>query len=393
MDIYLDHSATTRVHREVLRAMRPYFSEIYGNPSSVHEHGKRARVAVEDAREKVAALIGAGPEEICFTSGGTEADNLAVLGAAACRSAGGGHIVTSAMEHPAVLNACRSLERRGFRLTCLPADSAGRVHPEDLEKAIEKNTVLISIMHGNNEIGTIQPVSMLGAIAKTHRTPFHTDCVQSAGRIPVRVEELHCDLLSLSGHKMYGPKGIGALYVRKGVPLAPMSFGGGQQNGLRNGTENVPAIVGFGRACELAVARMAENRRIQALRDLLQNRLTALIPDIDVHGAMDNAERLPHILSVSFHGIRADALVRALDREGISVSAGSACHGDSRDLSHVLTAIGLTPAQAIGTIRFSLGNNHTRQEMIDCAVLTAEAVNKLRTLSELERAVGSGRCL
>ncbi len=393
MAIYLDHSSTTRVHHAVLSAMRPFFSDIYGNPSSAHQHGKRARQAVEEAREKVAALIGAEPGEIFFTSGGTEADNLAVLGTAACHASKGKYIVTSAIEHPAVLNACRSLEARGFRIRCLSTDKAGRVNPEDLKKAIRKNTILISIMHGNNEIGTIQPVRNLGAIAKEHNIPFHTDCVQSVGKIPVRVADIHCDLLSLSAHKMYGPKGIGALFVRKGMKVAPVSFGGGQQNGLRSGTENVAAIVGFGKACELAAAQLAERARIQALRDLLQDKLTQLIPDIDVNGPADDTERLPHILSVSFNGVKADVLLRALDREGISVSAGAACHTGSQDISHVLTAIGLTHEQAMGTIRFSLGKDNTRKEMVDCAVITSNIVNKLRMLSELEQSAGSGRCV
>ena len=392
MEVYLDHSATTPVHPDVLEVMRPYFSDVYGNPSSLHRHGKQARRAIDEAREKVARLIGAEPEEIIFTSGGTEADNLGVLGIAGCGSTNCRHLITSVIEHRAVLNACRHLETQGVRVTYLPVDQTGTVTPEAFIKALEKDTGLISIMHGNNEIGSIQPISTIGIIARQQGIPFHTDCVQSAGKIPLDVKELHCDLLSLSGHKIFGPKGVGALYIRKGVKTMPLSFGGEQEKGLRSGTENVPGIVGFGKACELAITRMNENATVEALRNRLQKSLEESVPDIHINGPFSDVDRLPHILSVSFSKLQTHALVRELDKECIAVSGGSACESGSREISHVITAIGIPAELAAGTIRFSLSADNTVEEIDYCSLVTAAVVNKMRMLSELEEVSSSGRC-
>jgi cysteine desulfurase len=375
--IYLDHSATTPVHPEVLAAMMSFFATHFGNPSSIHREGRFAREAVEDARVRVAALIGAAPAEIVFTGGGTEADNLAILGTALAEKGGRNHLVASAIEHHAVENVCRHLAGCGFAITFLPVDGEGRVNPDDLRKAVTEKTLLVSIMHANNEIGTIQPLKEIGAITRELGILLHTDAVQSVGKIPVSVEDLGVDLLSLAGHKIYGPKGVGALYVRKGAPIVPITFGGRQEGNLRNGTENVPGVVGLGKACEIAARDLAaQTIHLRGLRELLEEKVRDEIPDVMVNG--HQVERLPHLLSISFAGISGEALVRELDLRGIAVSAGSACTAGSTRISHVLTALGMEEALAVGTLRFSVGRDNSPEEILLAASILKKLVNRHR---------------
>ena len=374
--IYLDHCATTPLDPEVMAAMMKYFGNVYGNPGSAHAFGREAREAVDNARCQVAALLGADPTEIVFTGGGTEADNLAVLGIAATGRGGKNHIVTSSIEHPAVLNACRYVETKGCNVTYLPVDDQGRVDPAAVEKAATDKTLLISIMHGNNETGVMEPLQAIGAVARAKGITLHTDAVQTVGKIPFDIQDVPVDCLSLAGHKLYGPKGVGALYVRRGTKINGISFGGGQEGGLRAGTENVPGIVGLGKACEIALRDMAVNmEHTRRLRDRLEQALKRCVPDIRVHAA--DAERLPHVLCVSFSGISGQDLVRALDDEGIAVSAGAACHAGEFHISHVLEAMHVPPADAVGTIRFSTGKGNTEGD-VDRA---ADAVVRLALAS------------
>lgn len=389
--IYLDHSATTPVHPEVLGAMMSFFANHFGNPSSVHQEGRLAREAVESARFSVAALIGADPAEIVFTGSGTEADNLAILGTAFGAERGRNHLVTSAIEHPAVEAACRCLTGRGFEVTFLPVDGHGRVDPDSVRRAITEKTFLVSVMQANNEIGTIQPLKEIGAITRERGVLFHSDAVQSVGKIPVSVDEFHLDLLSLAGHKIYGPKGSGALYVRKGTQLQPITFGGHQEGGLRSATENVPGVVGLGKACEIAARDLApQAARLGRLRSLLEERIRDEIPDIRVNG--HPIERLPHLLSVSFAGVSGGVLVRELDLRGISASAGSACSSGTTEISHVLTALGLPEELAGGTLRFSLGRDNSEEEIGRTVSVLKALVEKRRVLAELEGGLGSRGC-
>ncbi len=390
--IYLDHCATTPVHPHVVEAMLPFFLEGFGNPSSIHAAGRAAAEAVDRARESVAGLIGAEPSQICFTSGGTEANNLAILGTAFSREDRGRHLITSAVEHPSVLKAFRHLETKGFTLAVIPVDGHGRVDPGDVRKAIRDDTILISVMHANNEVGTIEPIEEIGKIAAGHGIPFHTDAVQTAGKLPLDVRKWPVDLLSLSAHKMQGPKGTGALYIRDAAGLCPMIFGGGQEKGLRSGTENVAGVVGLGKACEIALSLIGskEDARLGALRDRLQEKLLSAIPGVRVNGHPDH--RLPHVLCVSFPGLPGEAIVRELDRLGIAISAGSACSSHSAELSHVVTAMGLTREAGIGTVRISLGSGNREDEIDQAAQALAVAVGKIRSLSELEESLGSRRC-
>lgn len=375
--IYLDHSATTPVHPEVLAAMMSFFANHFGNPSSIHREGRFAREAVDGARIRVANLIGAEPAEIVFTGGGTEADNLAILGAALAEQRGRNHLITSAIEHHAVENACRHLAGCGFSITFLPVDGRGRVNPDDLRRAVTEKTLLVSIMHANNEIGTIQPLREIGTITREHGILLHTDAVQSVGKIPVSVDDLGVDLLSLAAHKIYGPKGVGALYVRTGTPLAPITFGGRQEGNLRNGTENVPGVVGLGKACEIGARDLAaQTIHLQGLRDLLDAKVREYVPDVTVNG--HPVERLPHLLSLSFAGISGEALVRELDLRGIAVSAGSACTAGSTRISHVLAALGMEEALAVGTLRFSMGRANSREEILHAAATLGKLVNRRR---------------
>lgn len=380
--IYLDNAATTAVAPEVLEAMLPYFTEVYGNPSSIHATGRTAHKAVDQARRQVAAAIGAQPQEIYFTAGGSESDNWAIKGTALAQQRKGNHIITSAIEHHAVLHTCAWLEKHGFEVTYLPVDEFGRVNPEDVEKAITDKTILISIMTANNEIGTIQPIREIGAIARAHKILFHTDAVQAVGAIPVNVDEMNVDMLSMSGHKFHGPKGIGALYIRKGVRIDTLIHGGAQERGLRAGTENLPGIVGIGRAIELATANLDENaRRITALRDRLIDGILERIPDVRVNG--HRTQRLPNNCNVSIRYIEGEAMLLRLDLAGIAASSGSACTSGSLDPSHVLLAIGLPHEIAHGSLRLTLGADTTEKD-IDAVLDTLPGiVSDLRAMSVL----------
>ncbi len=383
--VYLDHNATTPVEPEALDAMLPYFSGDYGNASSIHSFGQRSRSAVETAREQVAALIEARPQEIVFTSGGTEADNHAIFGIAATAKVPA-HIVTTAIEHEAVLNTCQALEKRGVSVTYLGVDGDGRIDLLALREnlKVHPETALITVMHANNELGTVQPLDEIGRIASEADVYFHTDAVQSAGKIPIDVNLLNLDLLSLSGHKLYAPKGIGALYVRGGTRLRQLLYGGHHQRGFRPGTENVAGIVGLGKAAQIAKASLADDaKRVSALRDALERTLLQRVPDARANGA--GAPRTPNTTNITFPGIEGEALVIALDLKGLACSTGAACSSGAVEPSHVLTAIGLPADEARASLRFSLGR-HTTAADIDFAVrVIPAAVAQLRELSPTYR--------
>jgi cysteine desulfurase len=380
--IYLDYAATTPVHPEVLKAMLPYFTEIYGNPSSVHTAGQEARTAVEKARESVASLIGAAAEEIVFTSGGTEADNYALRGAALANASKGKHIITTSIEHHAALESARALEKQGFKVTYLPVDDYGMVDPGDVKKVLTPETILISVMHANNEIGTVQPLAEIGKIAREAGIIFHTDAVQTVGHIPTDVNELGVDLLSMSAHKLYGPKGVGALYVRKGTRLAALIHGGGQEKARRSGTENVPGIVGFGKAAEVARGEMQdEAARLVVLRDKLFLGLQQRMEKIKLNGHPE--KRLPNNVNISVSYVEGESMVLSLDLQGIYVSTGSACSSGSLEPSHVLLAIGCSHEQAHGSLRFTIGKWTTEQEIDRVLEVLPPIVQKLRAMSPL----------
>ncbi len=377
--VYMDNSATTAVREEVLEAMTPYFTDTFGNPSSLHSFGREARKVIEEAREKTAAALGASPQEIIFTSGGTEADNLAIRGVARAMQQKGNHIITSAVEHHAVLDTCLALKEEGFEITVLPVDEYGMVSVDDVAKAITDKTILITIMMANNEVGTVQPVAKIGAVARERGVIFHTDAVQAIGNLPVNVGELPCDLLSLSAHKFYGPKGIGALYVRKGTKLKVFNFGGSQERKLRPGTENVPGIVGLGRSIELAAADMEEKvKKATELRDKLIKGLLS-IEDVKLNG--HPTERLPGNANVSIEFVEGESLILSLDLKGIAVSSGSACTSGSLDPSHVLMAMGLDHQTAHGSLRFSLGYRNTQEDVDYVLEVIPEIVTRLRAMS------------
>jgi cysteine desulfurase len=338
---------------------------------------------MEQARVRVANLIGADHTEIFFTSGGTESDNMALMGAAYAEQTSKNHIITSAIEHHAVLNTCKHLENNGFSVTYVPVDADGLVDPDSIKKSITPKTFLISIMHANNEIGSIEPISEIGLIARQNGIYMHTDAVQTVGKIPIDVDQLCVDMLSISGHKIYGPKGIGALYIRKGTRIAPLLYGGHQEGNLRNGTENVPGIVGLGKACEAAVGNLSlETNRLQKLRDELEKKIAQEIPNIRINGHA--TLRLPHICNVSFQSLLGDVLVRELDKMGVAVSAGSACTASSTYTSHVLAAIGVPPDLIKGTIRFSFGKGNTQEDLHDTINLLVDAVAALRGSTNLD---------
>lgn len=389
--VYLDHCATTPLHPEVLKAMLPFLRDTFGNPSSAHALGRTARKAVEEARHRVADLIGARPAEIVFTSGGTEADNLAIQGIARARRDRGNHIVTSAIEHHAVTRTCEYLARNGFTITYLPVDRHGVVNPEDVRRALTDKTILVTIMHSNNEVGTIEPISEIGKMVAERGVTFHTDAVQSVGKVPLDVKELQVDMLSIAAHKLYGPKGIGALYIKEGTKIEPILYGGEQENGIRSGTENVAFIAGLGMACEVARRTVsASMKRIRKLRDALQERISASIQDLTING--HPASRLPGVLSISVPGIAAELIVRNLDARGIAVSAGSACTSHSVEISHVLSAMGLSKDIAQGTVRMSLGIKNMPDEIEYAATSFIDVAGKLKTLSDIENSLGSRRC-
>ena len=380
--VYLDYAATTPTHPEVLEAMRPYFSEVFGNPSAIHCYGQEARVAVNEARAQVAEVIGAKPEEIVFTSGGTEADNFAIEGVAFAHERRGNHIITSSIEHHAVLETCKFLEGRGFLVTYLPVNEYGLVNPDHVKLAITDKTILISVMHANNEIGTVEPIVEIGKIAREAGICFHTDAVQTVGHIPVNVDELGVDLLSLSAHKFYGPKGVGALYVRKGTKLVSFMHGGGQEEGRRASTENIPGIVGLGKAAEICRQEMeGEAKRLSALRDKLIAGLLERIDDIHLNG--HPKIRLPNNVNVSVDFIEGESMLLNLDLEGICVSTGSACSSMDLEPSHVLTAIGCPPERAHGSLRFTLGKWTTEGDIRRVLEALPNIVAKLRAISPL----------
>jgi cysteine desulfurase len=379
--IYLDHNATTPPSPAVVERMAAALRDEFGNPSSVHHFGQRAKAALDEARSAVAALVGGDPSEIVFTSGGTESDNFAIRGVAeALEATGRRHLIASAIEHEAVLNTLKALARRGWKTTLLPVDASGVVDPAVLETAITDDTALVSVMHANNEIGTIQPVAELARIARSRGALFHTDAVQSAGKIPVDVKGLGVDLLSISAHKFYGPKGVGALWIRRGVRLLPPITGGRQERNRRAGTENVAGIVGMGVAAREARAKMAEEaERLAALRDRLEAGILAAVPGTAVNGAL--TPRVPNTTNISFDRVEAESLLIALDLAGIAVSTGSACSSGTLEPSHVLKAMGLNPHRTQNSIRFSLGAANTEEDIDRVLAVLPGIVDKLRSLT------------
>jgi cysteine desulfurase len=391
--VYLDYNATTPVDPQVLDAMLPYFSADFANASSIHTPGQRARAAVETARERVAALIGAKPQEIVFTSGGTESDNHAIFGSVAqallpvrlsSPQLAPPHIITTTIEHEAVLNACQAAEKQGASVTYLQVDREAQVDPEAVRRAIRPETILITIMHANNEIGTVQPLEEIGRIVKEHKIYFHTDAVQSAGKIPIDVNTLNVDLLSLSGHKLYAPKGVGALYIRSGTRVRQLLYGGHHQRGARPGTENVAGIAGLGKAAEIARKSLTNDaQRVSALRDKLERGLIERVPQIRVNGSQ--APRTPNTTNIRFAGIDGEALVISLDLKGLACSVGAACSSGAVEPSHVLTAIGLSQEEAKSSLRFSLGRHTTESEIAFALEVIPAAVAQLRALSPTYR--------
>jgi len=381
--IYLDHNATTPLSPKVLEAMTPYLKEFYGNPSSVHGFGRAARKGVEEARERVASLIGAkDPQEIVFTGGGTEADNFAIKGILHTLKGKGNHIITSSIEHHAVLNVCKFLEKSGIEVTYLPANKEGIVDIEALKSSITDKTVLISVMWASNEVGTIEPIEEIATIAKENKVLFHTDAVQAAGKIPINAEKIGIDLLSISAHKFYGPKGVGALYVRKGTKIASLIQGGHHERNRRAGTENVAGIVGFGEAARIAKKELSrEGSYLRGLRDYLYEGITNKISEIHLNGHPKKG--LPNTLNVTFKYLEGESIILNLDLEGIAVSTGSACTSGSLEPSHVLTAMGLDPVDAQGSVRFSLGHDNTREDMDYVLSVLPPIIDRLRKMSPL----------
>jgi cysteine desulfurase len=375
--IYLDNNATTPVLLEVLEAMRPYFGEHFGNASSIHHHGQETRAAVERARDSVASLLGCRAAEVVFTSGGTESDNLAIAG----MTAAGDHVITSSIEHHAVLHACKHLEETGCDVTYVPVDGRGLVDPDDVRRALRPSTKLISVMMGNNETGVLQPVEEIGKIAAEADVYFHTDAVQAAGKVPIDVKRIGCDALSISGHKMHAPQGVGALYVRKGTRLQPLFYGGRHERSRRAGTENVPGIVALGRAAELARQgfERGDEQKMLALRDRLEQGILAQVEEAGVNG--DGAARVPNTVNIYFDHIEGEAMVISLDLKGLAVSTGAACSSGAIEPSHVLLAMGLRADRARASVRFSLGKQNTAEDIDLALALVPETVARLRELS------------
>jgi cysteine desulfurase len=389
--IYMDHSATTYVQKEVVEAMAPYHTEHFGNPSSIYSIARESKKAIDAARAQVARVLGAEPDEIYFTSGGSESDNWAIKGIAFANRKMGNHIITSAIEHHAVLHTCEYLQKEGFTVTYLPVDQYGLVDPADLEKTITDRTILISIMYANNEIGTIEPVAELGAIARRHKIPFHTDAVQAVGNVPIDVKAQNIDLLSLSAHKFYGPKGVGVLYIRKGTKIDNLVHGGGQERRRRAGTENIAGIVGLAKAIELATADIeGHNRKIRALRDRLLKGILAKISHARLNGHPE--KRLPGNINISFEFIEGESMLLWLDDEGICASTGSACTSGSLEPSHVLLATGLPVEISHGSLRLTLGNVNTDKDVDFVLEVLPKVVTRLREMSPLYKGVKEGGC-
>lgn len=380
--IYMDHSATSPVDPEVFEAMKPYFTDSFGNASTLYSLGREGKKAMESAREEVASIIGAETKEIIFTSGGTESDNIAILGTAYKLKRKGNHIITSDIEHPAVDETCKYLEKNGFKITYLPVYKDGIVKVKDLENAITDKTILITIMHANNEIGTMQPIAEIGKIARENKIYFHTDAVQTVGKIPINVDDLNVDMLSLSAHKLYGPKGVGALYMKQGVRIEPIMYGGGHEKGIRPGTENVPGIVGLGKACSIAKENLQRDaQRLISLRDMLIDGVLSEIEESYLNG--HKTKRLPNNANFRFTGIEGESLILHLDGKGIATSTGSACSSTKLEPSHVLMAIGLKEVEAHGSLRISLGHENTEEDIIYTISAIKEVVEKLRKMSPL----------
>ncbi|HZD59181.1 MAG TPA: cysteine desulfurase NifS [Anaerolineae bacterium] len=385
--IYLDYAATTPTKPEVVEAMMPYFTEKFGNPSSLYTEGRSARGAIEEARDRVAAFIGAESREIIFTSGGTESDNFAIKGVAHANEKKGNHIITTSIEHHAVLEPCHYLEKRGFEVTYLPVDEHGMVDPADVERAITGKTVLISIMHANNEVGTIEPIEEIGKIARERGIYLHTDAVQTFGHIPIDVNELGVDLLSVSAHKLYGPKGVGALYVRRGTRMVPFMHGGTQENNRRASTHNVPGIIGFAKAVEIAEREMAsETKRLTELRDYLFRGIFERVENVRLNG--HPTKRLPNNVSVCLAGAEGEAILLSLDMEGISSSSGSACTSGTLDPSHVLLAMGIPAEIAHSSLRLTLGDRTTKEDIDYVLDVLPPIVERLRAMSPLGQKIG-----
>ena len=382
--VYVDNNATTPLDPLVFEAMKPHYLEDFGNASSIHSYGQKATSALENARRQVAELIGARPNEIVFTSSGTEADNMALRGVATHHRSRGNHIITAVTEHSAVLRTCEQLEKEGFRVSYLPVDREGMISLYRLEEAIEDETTLISIMHGNSEIGAIQPIREMAALAREKKVLFHTDAVQTVAKIPVNVKELGVDLLSLSAHKFHGPKGVGALYVRSGVQMDPLLYGGSHERNRRAGTVNVPGIVGLGRTAELAGEGLKDlDTRVRALRDRLEKSILEQIPGTAVNGS--RTHRVPHLTNISFRAIEGEALLISLDFQGVAVSTGSACSSGTVEPSHVLTALGGNPKQHKSAIRFSLSRMNSGEEIDYVLSILPEIVERMREVSPLYR--------
>ena len=385
--VYLDYAASTPAHPKVVAAMQPYLSEKFGNPSSIHSFGQETRTAIESAREKVAHLIGARPEEIVFTSGGTEADNFALEGVAFANEKKGNHLIVSSVEHHAVTECAEFLKQRGFQITYLPVDRTGLVNPDDVARAITDKTILVSVMHANNEVGTIEPIKEIGTRVKERGVIFHVDAVQTIGHIPVKIDDLGADLVALSGHKLYGPKGVGALYIKKGTRIGRFIHGGGQENGRRASTENVPAIVGLGEAAVVAADFLArDGEQIERWRDKLIRGILENIPEAKLNG--HPTQRLYSNVNVSIPYVEGESMLLNLDLEDIAASTGSACSSGSLEPSHVLLALGLSHEEAHGSIRFSLGRMTTETEIDYVLEVFPKIVKKLREISPLYKKGG-----
>ena len=380
--MYLDNSATTQVSEEVFEEMKPYFTEEFGNPSTLYKLGRESKNALNQARQRVADAINAKPEEIIFTSGGSESDNLAIKGIAFKYLNQGKHIITTEIEHPAIKDTLKFLESLDFEVTYLPVYENGIIKVDDLKQAIRDETILITVMHGNNEIGTIQPIEEIGKIAREKGIIFHTDAVQTFGKIEVDVEKLNVDLLSLSSHKINGPKGVGAIYIKKGIRLVPLIHGGGQERGIRSGTENVPGIVGFGKACELAASQLEEHhKKLASIRDELIEKVLTTIPESHLNG--DEENRLPNVVNFRFKAIEGESLILLLDAKGYQASTGSACSSNKLEASPVLTALGLDPVDVHGSLRVSLAPESDEFDVDEFVNIVDESVSRLREMSPL----------
>ena len=385
--IYLDNAASTPVHEEVVKEMLPFFTEYYGNPSSIHRLGRNAHKAVEEARKNIAKLINADPEEVLITSGGTESNNMSLYGIA--HTSKKNHIITSSIEHDAILEPCKRLEKEGFSVTYLPVDHFGLVNPQDLEKEISNNTSLVSIMFVNNEVGTIQPIREIADICQEKGVIFHTDAIQAVGKVPIDVKELKIDLLSIASHKIHGPKGVGALYIRKGVKIEPFVLGGGQEKGLRSGTENVASIVGFGKACQLAKENFEKNTgHLRSLRDSLVSKIMKEIPHVTLNG--HPTKRVPSNAHFTFFGVNGEDLIIKLDENGIAASTGSACSVKVQKASHVLRAMGFNHEQITGSLRLTVGLNNTEEEISKTTDILKQVLQELRKVSPFKEKYSFG---